>query len=404
MAALSREDKRTKPESDRRRELINSLAELEAWGSARDWSGSDPYDGLNAKRLVSPVVRTRRGRQAVTQLVKHSPLDLRPLLGIRPAHSAAALAQIVSSYARYRFLPTEEAPSKLADAIRELEALRCAGFDEPCWGYHFDVQTRVFFYPKGAPNTIATSFAGLALLDAFETTGEKRLLDLAEGAGDFFMRHIPPTQGEHGAYFGYLVDDQTPIHNANMLVCALLARLAKHLGRKDFREAARAGTAYTVAHQRPDGSWPYGERERLGWVDGLHTGYVLESLAVCAESGVGEDTATIGRGLDYYRERLFLEDGAPKYYESSTYPIDIQCAAQGIQTFARCSDLRPDLEEMAWSTFHYALRKLRRSDGAFVFQRRRIWQNRTPHVRWAAAPMLLAMTYLFWRAEQGSPP
>jgi hypothetical protein len=390
--------------ADRRRRLVDALAALEAWGSARDWRGSDPYDGLNATRLASPLVRSRRGRQILTQAVKRSPLDLRPLLGIRPAHSAAALAQVVSAYARYRFLPTEEAPSKLADAVSELEGLRSTQFAEPCWGYHFDVQTRVFFYPKGAPNTIATSFAGLALLDAFETTGERRLLELAEGAGDFFMRHVPPVEAEAGAYFGYLAGDRTPIHNANLLVCALLARLARHLDREDFREGARGGVIYSVGHQRPDGSWPYGEREDLRWVDGFHTGYVLESLFVCAESGVAVNADSIRRGLEHYRERFFGEDGTPSYYESSTYPIDIQCAAQGIQTFARRSALEPELEDTAWSIFDYTLRKLRRRDGAFIFQRRRLWQNRTPHVRWAAAPMLLAMTHLFERARDVVPP
>jgi hypothetical protein len=391
------------PAHDRRRRLVEALAALEAWGSARDWRGSDPYDGLNATRLPRPFLGSRRGRQLITQLVKRSPLDLRPLLGIRPAHDAAALAQVVSAYARYRFLPTEEAPSKLADAIGELEALRCDGFPEPCWGYHFDVQTRVFFYPKGAPNTIATSFAGLALVDAFETTGERRHLDLAEGAADFFMRHIPPTGAGNGAFFGYLAGDQTPIHNANVLVCALLARVAQYSGRDDLREAALAGVTYTVGCQRPDGSWPYGEREGLMWVDGFHTGYVLESLFVCSESGVPVDGGSIERGLDHYRKKLFLEDGSPKYYESSTYPIDVQCAAQGIQTFARCSSLRPELEQKAWGIFDYSLRRLQRRDGAFVFQRRRLWRNRTPHVRWAAAPMLLAMTHLF-SASQQSPP
>ena len=387
--------------ADRLRELVQVLAALEAWGSARDWRGSDPYDGLNATRLVSPLKRSRRGRQVVTQVVKRSPIDLRPLLGIRPTHSAAALAQVVSSYARYRFLPTEEAPSKLADAISELEGLRCANFEEPCWSYHFDVQTRVFFYPRSAPNTIATSFAALALLDAYETTGAKRLLELAEGAGDFFLRHIPPTETREGAYFGYLIGDRTPIHNANMLVCSLLARLAQHLDRRDFREAALAGVAHTVAHQQPNGSWHYGDRPGLEWVDGFHTGYVLESLLVCARSGIDVGTPAIERGLDNYRDRLFLGNGTPKYLASSIYPIDVQSAAQGIQTFARASELRPELAEKAWSIFSYAVRKLRRSDGAFIFQRRRLWQNRTPHVRWAAAPMLLALTHLFEHIEPG---
>jgi hypothetical protein len=183
-------------------------------------------------------------------------------------------------------------------------------------------------------------------------------------------------------------------------VCALLARLSQHLERADFRDAALAGVAYSIAGQRADGSWPYGGRGDLDWVDNFHTGYVLESLSICAAAGLVEDRQVLDRGLDFYRHRLFSKDGTPRYYDSSIYPIDVQCAAQGIQTFARCSVRRPDLEEMAWLVFRYSMRRLRRGDGAFVFQRRRLWRNRTPHVRWAAAPMLLALTHLFEAATQ----
>ena len=29
-------------------------------------------------------------------------------------------------------------------------------------------------------------------------------------------------------------------------------------------------------HQRPDGSWYYGEQENMHWVDNFHTAYVLD--------------------------------------------------------------------------------------------------------------------------------
>jgi hypothetical protein len=334
----------------------------------------------------------------ITQVVKRSPIDLRPLLGVRAAQSSAALAQVASAYAIADFVPAEERRVKLARLLWTLEAQRCSGFEEPCWGYHFDVQTRVFFYPKGAPNTIATAFAGLASLDAFEATGDRRPLELALGAGDFFLHHVPQTESEPGAFFGYLPADRTPIHNANMLGCALLARLAAHTGRGDMREAAEAGVTYTTARQRPNGSWPYGEEPGLAWVDGFHTGYILESLMVCVEAGIS-DKAALDRGLAYYRDELFLADGTPKYFASSVYPIDSQCVAQGIQTFARAALRRPELGEAAWRVFAYALRNMRRPDGAFCFQRRRLWQNRTPHVRWSEAPMLLALTHLGRLAE-----
>ena len=144
-----------------------------------------------------------------------------------------------------------------------LAELRATTFREPCWGYHFDVQTRVFFYPRTSPNTIATAFAGLGLLDAYELAGVDSALEPAIGAGEFFIRRIPQTEAEPGAYFGYLPDDRTPIHNANMLVAALLARLARVAGRADFADAARAAVEYTVSRQRSDGEWPYGEQPGL---------------------------------------------------------------------------------------------------------------------------------------------
>jgi hypothetical protein len=378
---------------DSRREIVDVARELDVWGSKRNWSGTDPYDGLNAERLLTPLLRWRRGRQAITQLVKRSPINLRTLLGIDAAQSSAALAQIVSAYARNGFLPHEEADAKLGHSLAMLESLRCEGFEQPCWGYHFDVQTRVFFYPRGAPNTIATAFAGLALLDAFEATGEAHLLKLAEGSGEFFLEHVPETETECGAYFGYLVEDRTPIHNANMLVCALLARLGSLTGRDDMLAAAEAGVAYTVSRQRDDGSWPYGEEPHLAWVDSFHTGYVLECLLVCGHAGLNHGVQpAVEAGLDFYRRKFFLADGTPKYLANAVYPIDVQCAAQGIQTFAHAGE-----RETALRVFEFARRKLRRRDGAFIFQQRRLWRNRTPHVRWSAAPMMLALTHLLER-------
>lgn len=374
-------------------QVVEAARRLEAWGSSREWAGSDPYDGLNATRFSGLLRQSVAGRKILTQAVKRSPLDLRRVLGISSGRSAAAVAAVASAYARNGFLPDEEAGAKLSDAVRLLESLRCEGFDELCWGYHFDVQTRVFFYPRGAPNTIATAFAGAALLDAYESTDDGRLLEQSVSACEFFLRRVPQTPAGEGAYFGYLVGDRTPIHNANMLVCALLARAGRHTGRRDLLDAADAGVAYTLAHQAEDGSWPYGEEPHLRWIDGFHTGYVLDALRECVRAGLPSARGeALDRGLAFYRGALFLADGTPKYTTDSTYPIDIQCVAQGIQTFSLAGD------PWALTVFRFALRRMRRPDGAFAFQRRRLWRNDAPHLRWGQAPMLLALAHLL-RAE-----
>jgi hypothetical protein len=335
-------------------------------------------------------------RRALTQAVKRSPFDLRPILGIPSGLSAATLALVISAYARNGLIERDQAHAKLARCLAQLEALRCTTFTEPCWGYHFDVQTRVFFYPRSQPNTIATAFAGLALLDAYELAGASAALELAAGTGEFFIRHVPQTDTGDGAYFGYLPDDRTPIHNANMLVAAFLARLARLLDRPELGRIASAALLYTTKRQRCDGSWPYGELPHLGWIDGFHTGYVLDGVLNCLESGIADRGAEAAwrRGIHFYARELVDADGTPRYTPRSRYPIDGQCAAQAIQTLARAARREPELGARRWSVLRYSLGQLARGDGAFVFQRGRLWTNRAAHPRWVQAPMLLALTHM----------
>ena len=371
------------------------LETLDRWITDRGWVGSDPYEALNATRLVTPLVSRPLGRRVVTQLVKRAPLDVRPLLGIRPQPNAAALANVVSAYARGGFLADTEARRKLGITLDLLEHQRSPGWDEPCWGYPFDVQTRVFFYPRGSPNSIATSFAGQALLDAYDRTRDDALLTAATQVGEFFLAHVPQTEDPPGAFFGYLPADRTPIHNANMLVCALLARLAAATGREDFHAAADRGVLYTVERQRPNGSWPYGELPHLGWVDGHHTGYVLQALMLSERLSLpAARPEALLAGMRQYRRDLFLEDGTPKFTTASVFPTDIECAAQGIQTFALAATLDRKHLEFARAVFDLACARLRRADGAFIFQRGRFWANHIAHLRWGAASMLAAVTHL----------
>lgn len=378
-----------------RGEILETLRTLESWARHRQWRGSDQYDALNATRIPGPVLATPLGRRLVIQAVKRSPVDLREALGIPPGQNAVSLAWATSAYAINGFLSEDEANRRLEQALDLLERLRSPAFAEPSWGYHFDFQSRVFFYPRTQPNTIASVFAGMALLDAHERTGEAKLLDRAHGVGRFFIRHVPQTDDPPGAFFGYLAGDRSPIHNSNLLVCALLGRLSGLTGDKAMADAARQGVRWSVARQRRDGSWPYGERSNLGWVDGFHTGYVLEALNTCARAGLLDSAEDpVQRGLEFYRGRLFLDDGTPKYFANETYPIDMWSVAQGIQTFAVFSPRQPELLDHALAVFRFASQRMRRRDGLFVFQRRRLWRNSIPHVRGVVAPMVLALARL----------
>ena len=148
---------------------------IEAYGDRSDWIGSDPYEGLNATRFVTPLKRTFRGRQVVIQAVKRSPA--RSPAGAwdraRPQLGDARLGGLDATPAPGSSTP-RSASASCGRAWRRSNASGARGFDEPCWGYHFDTQSRVFFYSKRDPNTIATAFAAQALLDAYDRTARSR--------------------------------------------------------------------------------------------------------------------------------------------------------------------------------------------------------------------------------------
>jgi hypothetical protein len=382
-----------------RAEALQTVRRLEAWGRARNWSGSDQYDALNGTRLPRFLVETPLRRRIVIQLVKRSPFDLRPLLGIPPGQNAVSLAWAASAYALNGFLPEPEADRELRRALDTLERLRCRTYSEPCWGYHFDFQSRVFFYPKTEPNVIASVYAGMALCDAHERLGDPDLLERAYGVGRFLLARVPQTSDPPGAFFGYLVGDRSPIHNSNLHVCSLLARLHALTGDDRLAGAAREGVRWTTARQRDNGSWPYGERRGLEWVDSFHTGYVLDALDACLQAGLLDGSDALDRGLNFYRSRMFLPNGTPKYFEHQTYPIDMWSVAQAIQTLSIASRRDPELLAIAGQVFEFARTRMRTRDGLFAFQRRRMWANRTPHVRGVISPMMLALAHLLTRLE-----
>ena len=385
-------------DSYRRAALVDAARALEAWGWERRWVGPDPYDALNGRRLPAP--RSSRGRRAIIQLVKRFPVDLRGPLRIVPRRDSASIAHVLSAYTRGRSVVGDRGAARIDWCIEQLAELRTGFSSESSWGYHFDVETRFFFYAATTPNTIATAFAGLALLDAHEATGSHEALDLAASAGTFLLESVGQTPAEGGKYFGYFPGDRSPIHNANLLACRLLARLAGVRGDTGYplMEAVQSGVSYALAHQRPDGSWPYAETPSGGWVDGLHTGYVLDALLDCSAAlGPEMRKATMlawGRGLDLYSKALVDRAGIPRFTTAHKYPIDGQYVAQAIETYSRAAVVEPTWIGNAWRVFEFALRRMRRPDGAFTFQLHRLWTNRVPHVRWVQAPMLAALGLL----------
>ncbi len=147
-----------------------------------------------------------------------------------------------------------------------------------CWGYNFDWQSRAFFLPKFVPNIICTTFAGNALLDAYDKFEDGKYLDMAISAGNFLLEGLNITRTDDEICFSYTPLDHGQVHNANLLGAAFLSRLYSLTQEKKYLEPAQSAVRYSIRRQNEDGSWPYGEDKTQRWIDNFHTGYNLVAL------------------------------------------------------------------------------------------------------------------------------
>jgi hypothetical protein len=369
--------------------LSDAIRLIRSWGEARHWRGYDPYDALNTPFESLLTLGRPLGRRALTQAVKLSPLNLRPALRIEPTWNAKALALVASAYARLSAADTgdDRAGGQASRWLTWLVEHPTAAGSALGWGYPFKVQTRFFGYARDTPNTIATSFVIQALLDGHELLGDESFGEAALAACEFLSTGLLLDQ-DGRTYFRYLPAEDELVHNANLLACAALARTADLLGGDSLRETVEHALRASLAAQRPDGSWPYAEGAGHAWVDNFHTGYVLDSLAICSRS-LPDLREPLVRGVEYWERNLFLQDGTPKYSTASLYPLDAHCYATAIDTWLAVRDV-PAAERTA----RLLLERMLDPAGYVHFQRTRFWTNKVPFVRWTTAPTFRALAGL----------
>lgn len=376
-----------------KKRLEEITLKLLAYCQRNDWAGYDPYDALNSRVFrATPFFRSKYCRIAFTQFMKRSPINLRPLLGVPKKRNPKGTALFISALLNLKRAQLFSDDATIHSLTDDLIASRSKGQSHACWGYSFDWQTRGYLVPEGSPNIICTTFAGNALLDAWETYKRQDCLDHAVSASRFLTEELCDDLGPEEACFNYTPIESSRIHNANLLGAAYVARTATAASRADSGNLVPRAARYSVRKQSPDGSWPYGEHPTQGWIDNFHTGYNLCALQTIKEqSGSAEFDEAIRNGLAFYTAHFFLEDGTPKYFHNRTYPIDIHSAAQSIITLNALRDISAGSMELAHSVLNWTMENMRSGTGCFCFQKHACYTNGIPYMRWSQAWMFLSL-------------
>ena len=308
------------------------------------------------------------------QGIRRFPINLRPILAVPKSRSTKGMGYLAKGFMRLqrmyhrgrgKVMGIDKAESALQWLVGSTIPVH-KGYSGACWGNHFDYQSRSFYLPKGVPTIVWTSLIGHAFLDAYDHFRNDSYLQVAISACEHIVRDLDTLAEGDALCLSYIPTQNKQVHNSNTLGASLLARTYSHTRNEDYRSLAEKAIRYTANHQRPDGSWYYGEAANLHWVDNFHTAYVLDCFKHYATAtGDEQFEGKLSEGYQYWKRTFFLADGTPRYYDHKTLPLDIQCSSQAIDTLVFFHDRDPENLSLALNVAKWTIENMQEITAAY---------------------------------------
>ncbi len=390
------------------RNFDNSFKSLKNYCESESYKGWDPYDGLNSKVFkATPLKNWDVARLVWIQSFKRSSINFRKVFLVPKDYNSKGIGLLLNAYCnlyKYNTQTGEDSfgsSSEILYHINKLAGLlinlQSKGYSGPCWGYNFDWQARrLFFFPAGTPNAVATSFCASALFEAYEITRDEKYLSTALSSADFILNDLKRTKLSRGFLFSYSpLEGNNTVYNASLLAGKLLSTCFHFTKNESYNSAAKETATACTNAQNKDGSWVYGALPVQSWIDSFHTGYNLDGLIAYQEyTGDKSFSEDIERGFKYYISNFFMDDGTPKYYHNKAYPIDIHCPAQLFVTLFRLNKYN-EYKELAEKVMNWTIENMQTKEGYFIYQKKKFISSKISYMRWSQAFMMYAMSYYF---------
>jgi hypothetical protein len=282
-----------------------------------------------------------------------------------------------------------------------LEATRCHGYEQFCWGYPFDWVTRNGVIPAGTPLITTTPYAYEAFSYVYEIDRNERWLKVMKSIAEHAFHDIKDRViSADSATAGYTpLDTEGGVINASAYRAFLLMNASLQFSREDYGDAAERNLNFVLRAQQEDGSWFYAADGVRDFVDHFHTCFVMKALAKIDQLVNHEGCRrAIHAGVGYYTRQLFDERGLPKPFSSAprvtVYRRELYDYAECVNLCTLLSGRFKHLDERLRTTLADLLGYWQKSDGSFRSRRLLAGWDNVPMHRWAQSQLFRSLCLL----------
>ncbi len=287
--------------------------------------------------------------------------------------------------------------------LEVLETTRCPGYENYCWGYPFNWETRTGTMWAQTPLITTVPYVYEAFQQVYSIDHNPRWRDIMRSIAEHTVHdyHDHPTSLTASSC-SYNPDrkDQGGVINASAYRSFLLTRAAVDFDELSYKDIARRNLNFVLESQNLDGSWYYSVDGERDFVDHFHTCFVLKALTkIEALTGEQACTEAIERGVRYYLGNLVDQRGLPKPFSRrprlTVYRRELYDYAECINLAVLLQGRFPELDRILARLLSSS--DWQRSDGSFRSRQLLLGWDNVPMHRWAQSQYFRSLCFLLYR-------
>jgi hypothetical protein len=286
--------------------------------------------------------------------------------------------------------------------LEVLQETRSRRYEDYCWGYPFDWQTRAGTMTEGTPLITTVPYAYEAFSQVYTIDQDRKWLRIMRSIAEHaFGSYRDVETGPNSGSCGYTPapDDPAGVVNASAYRAFLLTKAGIELSEPKYLEAARRNMNFVIASQNADGSWYYSTDGHRDFVDHFHTCFVMKALAKIEQlTGSPQCRSAIERGVRHYVRNLVDGDGLPvpfsKRPRMTVYRRELYDYAECINLGVLLNGRFPKMDQILSNVVTEVVGRWHKRDGSFRARQLLVGWDNVPMHRWAQSQMFRSLSFL----------